>query len=205
MAGFKATLKKYFSGKLVAVQISAGVGAFAGRSIAAFTTSDLDTWIVVLSSQFGSFAGYIGIYFLGYWYVFKRDYRVSHRSMPKDVVQLQVVEQSPNLVTVISSAVAQAALMETANMGSDGLSSVFSANLASWFGPHKIANLAAMAGSNSLKKGWVDHTWLPGVYLRKLATRIAKPFRAAWFLRKSSDKSHHHSGKMAAAGQELLL
>ncbi len=205
MAGFKAKLKKYFSGKLVAVQIGAGVGAFAGRSIAAFTTSELDTWIVVISSQFGSFAGYIGVYFLGYWYVFKRDYRASHRSMPKDVVQLQVVEQSPNLVTVISSAVTQAALMETANMGSGGLSSVFSANLASWFGPHKIANLAAMAGSNSLKKGWVDHTWSPRVALRKLTTQIARPVRAALSLRKSRDKQRPHPGKMATAGQELLL
>jgi hypothetical protein len=205
MVGLKAKLKKYFSGKLVAVQVGAGVGAFAGRSIAAFTTSELDTWIVVISSQFGSFAGYIGIYFLGYWYVFKRDYRASQRSMPKDVVGLQVVEQSPNLVTVISSAVTQAALMETSDMGSNGLSSVFSANLASWFGPHKIANLAAMAGSNSLKRGWVDHTWSPRVAFHKFATQIARPFRATWALHKSSDKSHRLSGKTPAAGQELLL
>ena len=156
-----AKLRKYFSGRLVIVQLSAGVGAFALRSVAAYSTSHLDTWITVTVTQFGSFAGYISTYFLGYWYAFRRDYATQERSMGGDVLKLQLVEQSPNVWTVISSAVTQAALMEKTDVGSDGFTAVFSANLASWFGPHKILNLAAMLASNSLKKAWVDHTWKP--------------------------------------------
>lgn len=195
MSGFKAKVKKYFSGKLVLVQLTAGVGAFVGRSLAAFSMSDQDTWIIVIASQAGSFIGYIGMYFFGYWFAFKLDYRSMNRSMPKDVVKLQLVEQSPNLGTVISSALTQAALIEGTDVGSDGFESVFSANIASWFGIHKIANFAAMAGSNSLKKGWVDHTWSPGAAMRKLAGKVASPFRKIRLVLKGKEVTNHpHMG-----------
>ena len=169
-----AKLKKYFSGKLLIVQISAGVGAFALRSVAAYSTSSLDTWITVTVTQVGSFTGYIASYFLGYWYVFRKDYSKLDRSMGRDVLKLQLVEQAPNVWTVISSAATQAALMENTDVGSDEFTAVFSANIASWFGPHKILNLAAMLASNSLKKAWVDHTWKPFARTRGWAGRFLR-------------------------------
>ncbi len=167
-----ATLKKFFSGRLVAVQLSAGVGAFALRSIAAYSTGNLDTWIIIIATQLGSFGGYIGSFILGYWLTFRRDYSTLERSMAGDIVKLQLVEQSPNVWTVISSAATQTALMETTSVGSDQFTAVFSANMASWFGPHKILNLAAMLTSNSLKKAWVDHTWKPSMSISNLWQRI---------------------------------
>ena len=156
MFNLKTKLRKYFSGRLAIIQITAGVGAFVGRSAAAYLTDDHGTWTIVLASQFGSFAGYIGTYVAGYWLAFKSDYRASGRSLGLDLIRLQLVEQSPNISTVVSSALTQSALI-----GSGGLSPVLAANLASWFGPHKIVNLVAMAASNSLKKAWVDGTWRP--------------------------------------------
>ena len=156
------------------VQLSSGVGAFAFRSLAAYCTSDLDTWIIIVAAQCGSFAGYIGSYFLGYWLAFRKDYSKLERSMGKDVVQLQVVEQTPNIWTVVSTAISQAALLETTDVGSDQFNAVFSANIASWFGPHKIINFAAMLTSNSLKKAWVDHTWHPLAGAKRLWRRLLR-------------------------------
>ncbi len=166
-----ATLKKFFSGRLVIVQLSAGVGAFLLRSTAAYSTGNMDTFIV-MAAQSGSFGGYIGSYFLGYWLTFRRDYSILERSMTGDIVKLQLVEQSPNIWTVISSAATQTVLMETTSVGSDQFNAVFSANMASWVGFHKILNLAAMLTSNSLKKAWVDHTWKPLAGVTNLWHRI---------------------------------
>ncbi|MFC2059061.1 hypothetical protein ACFLTS_05455 [Chloroflexota bacterium] len=189
MRRLKAFLKKYFSGKLAIVQVIAGGGAFAGRSLAAYLTQDHGTWNIVLASQVGSFAGYIGIYALGYRFVFRRDYRNSSRSMKSDVLKLQVVEQTPNIGTVISSSLAQAALIS-----GGGVSPIISANLASWFGPHKIANLAAMATSNSLKKAWVDDTWRPLPRLRALANGVGRAGRGLVILfKKRLSRDKHES------------
>jgi len=185
----KAFLRRYFSGKLAIVQVIAGGGAFAGRSLAAYLTQDHATWNIVLASQVGSFAGYIGIYALGYWFVFKRDYRNSSRSMKSDVLKLQAVEQTPNIGTVIASSLTQAALIS-----GGGVSPIISANLASWFGPHKIVNLAAMATSNSLKKAWVDDTWRPLTRLRGLANgvgRVGRGLAMPFKRRLSRDKRKH--------------
>ena len=154
-------LRNLFSGRLVIVQLSAGVGAFALRSLAAVFTSHLDTWIIIMATMLGSFSGYIGSFVLGYWLAFRKDYAKMDRSMGQDITQLQLVEQAPNAWTVISSAISQAALLERTDLGSDEFNAVFSSNMASWFGPHKILNLAAMLASNSLKKAWVDKTWNP--------------------------------------------
>ncbi|MFO8102353.1 MAG: hypothetical protein R6U37_09375 [Dehalococcoidia bacterium] len=167
-------LRKFFSGKLVIVQLSAGVGAFVFRSLAAFLTSELDTWVIVLAAHLGSFSGYIGSFFLGYWLAFRKDYSTMDRSMGRDIVQLQLVEQTPNIWTVISSAISQTALLETTDLGSDEFNAVFSSNIASWFGPHKVLNFAAMLTSNSLKKAWVDHTWHPMRRIYGLWRRIRR-------------------------------
>jgi len=167
-------LRKYFSGKLVLVQSSAGVGAFALRSVAAYATADHGAVVIVATSLVGSFLGYVSIYSIGYWVTFKRDYATSGRRMGWDVIRLQLVEQSPNIPTLIPAALTQIALIEAGDVDP-----VVSVNVGSWFGPHKIVNFIAMVGSNSLKKGWVDGTWAPGETLRKLGGRIAGPFRSA--------------------------
>ncbi|MBM3133566.1 MAG: hypothetical protein FJZ95_11135 [Chloroflexi bacterium] len=171
MPGFKQKLKKYFSGKLVIIQIAGGVGAFAGRTLGAYFTQDEATWMNVVASQIGSFSGYIGTYAVGYWFAFRRDYSVSGRSMRLDITRLQAIEQTPNIITVISSSLTQAALMDLGDR-----SAVLSANLASWFGPHKIINLMAMGSANSMKRAWVDKSWKPMEVLRRLAIRIRRPF-----------------------------
>lgn len=174
MSGLKAKLRKYFSGKLVIVQVCGGVGAFVGRSVGAYSTdvTGQADWAIVSASLAGSFAGYIGTYIVGYWWFFRREYAGLDRSMGRDIVGLQVIEQSPNIWTVISAAVGQGLLMQTADVDA-----VVSANLASWFGPHKIINLIAMVSSNSAKKAWVDHTWSPGSAFRRLK----------WWVRRKPD------------------
>lgn len=172
MSGFKAKLKKYFSGKLVIVQFIGGIGAFGARSLAAYALQDHSAVVIVAVSLVASFLGYVTIYYLGYWYVFRRDYAISGRTMGLDVVRLQLVEQSPNIATVIPAALVQIAAIEAADTNP-----VLTVNVGSWLGPQKIVNFIAMVSSNSLKKGWVDHTWMPGATFRKLAGRVARPFR----------------------------
>ena len=174
MLAAREKLKRYFSGRLAIVQISAGVGAFAGRSIAALLTQDQETWAVVLSSQLGSFAGYISTWILGYWLSFKADYRASGRAMSWDIVRLELVEQTPSLAMAVPSALAQAALIESNLIGSDGLNQVVSVNLGSWFGPHRVVNFTAMLVTNSMKKAWVDGTWRPFSGINRLAKRLIK-------------------------------
>ncbi len=168
----KEKLKKYFSGRLVIIQITAGVGAFAGRSLAAYFTHGQDTWVIVVTSQIGSFGGYISTWVLGYWLAFRADYRVSGRSMPWDVFRLELVEQMPSIAMVVPSSLAQAALIESELMGTERVSDVVSVNLGSWFGPHRIVNVVFMLTSNSLKKAWVDGTWSPLALLRRMKNRI---------------------------------
>jgi hypothetical protein len=155
-SALKARISKYFSGKLIIVQLSAGVGALALRSAAVYMTLDFETWHMILASMLGSFTGYIGAYSIGYWVVFRKDYRESGRSMPFDVFRLQLVEQLPNIWTVVGSGLTQGALIRGTEM-----SPILAANIGSWFGPQKILNAAAMLTSNSLKKAWVDGTWKP--------------------------------------------
>lgn len=172
VSGLKEKLGKYFSGRLVLIQIAAGVGAVAGRSAAVYLLLDQETWIMVLASMAGSFAGYISFYSLGYWITFRSDYRVSGRFMALDIVKLQLVEQLPNIGTVLASGLTQGALI-----GGAGMQPVLAANLGSWFGPQKIINLAAMLASNTLKRAWVDGSWKPMVVVRSLiqnASRIGR-------------------------------
>ncbi|MEE8469829.1 MAG: hypothetical protein V3S51_00690 [Dehalococcoidia bacterium] len=165
----KAKLRKYFSGKLLLVQIVSGIGAFAGRSTAAYLSHDLAVWTIVLASILGSFAGYMGTYAVSYWLTFRGDYRTSGRFMILDIIRLQLVEQLPNVGTVVASGVTQGALISSA-----GMSPVLAANLTSWFGPHKIINLVAMATSNSLKRAWVDSSWKPLLEARSLVRRVVR-------------------------------
>ena len=160
-ARLKGRLKRYFSGRLAIVQIVAGVGAFAGRSLIAYATRDMGTTVIVLSSMLGSYVGYVALWATGYWLFFRRDYRESGRHMPLDIIRLQFVEQMPNIGTFAASGLTQGALI-----GGAGMEPVLATNLASWFGPHKILNFIAMAATNTLKKGWIDGSWSPRSALR---------------------------------------
>jgi len=163
ISSIKAKLKKYMSGKLFVVQIAAGCGSLAGRSLAVYAVIDESTWYIVLASLFGSFAGYVGVYFFGYWLAFRKDYRESGRFMPFDIGKLQFVEQMPNLITVVASVLTQGALI-----GATDLSPLLAANLGGSLSPHKLINVVTMLTSNSLKKAWVDGTWKPRHALRSL-------------------------------------
>jgi hypothetical protein len=163
----RAKLKKYFSGKLVLVQIGAGLGAVAGRSLVVFLTLGQPTYTIVICSMLASFGGYVCAYIAGYWFAFRMDYRASGRSMPWDIVRLQLVEQSPNVITVALSGATQGVLIE----GVD-ISPYLAVNLGSWFGPQKIVNLVAMFAANTLKRAWVDGAWKPLAALRSIATGL---------------------------------
>ena len=160
-SALKVRIRRYFSGKLAIVQITAGVGALALRSLAVYLTLDFQTWHIIMASMLGSFTGYVIAYFIGYWIVFRKDYRESGRSMPFDVFRLQLVEQLPNIWTVVGSGVTQGLIIEETD-----ISPVLAVNVGSWFGPQKILNIAAMLMSNSLKRAWVDGTWRPLTVLR---------------------------------------
>lgn len=166
----KAKLKKYFSGKLVLVQLGGGLGAVAGRSLAVYLTMDQPTYSIVICSMLASFGGYVCAYIAGYWFAFKTDYRESGRSMPFDIVRLQLVEQSPNLITLAVSGVTQGVLIQGTDMPP-----MLAVNLGSWLGPQKIVNLAAMFTANTLKRAWVDGTWKPLATIRSIASRILHP------------------------------
>lgn len=155
-SGLKARLRKYFSGRLALVQLGGGAGALIVRSTAAYLASDDTVLTIVVASTIGSFAGYISAYVVGYWLAFRKDYGASGRSMPSDIAKLQAVEQLPNVGTVIGAAVTQGALISAVDMPP-----LLAVNIGSWFGPHRIVNLAAMLAGNSLKKAWVDGSWKP--------------------------------------------
>ena len=156
----KTRVRKYFSGRLVLVQLGGGAGALIMRSTAAYLASGDTVLTVVVAATIGSFAGYISAYVVGYWLAFRKDYGASGRSMPSDIAKLQAVEQLPNVGTVIGAAVTQGALMSAADVPP-----LLAVNIGSWFGPQRLVNIAAMIAGNSLKKGWVDGTWKPGASL----------------------------------------
>jgi hypothetical protein len=159
-------LKRYFSGKLFLVQISAGIGAFALRSLGAFFF-DSNTASSIIAGLIGSYTGYITIYAFGYWLRFRKDYRISGRSIKRDMLGLQLAEQIPNVTTLIITVAWQGLFIEAT-----GVPAWVGVNLASWFGPQKIVNLCAALFSNSLKKGWVDGSWLAPLWIRRLLRRI---------------------------------
>jgi hypothetical protein len=181
MGRIREKLQKYLSGKLVIVQIGAGCGAFIGRSVAVLFLPDHATWNIVIIGIAGSTMGYISTYVFGYWLAFKGDYKESRRFMPFDIGRLQLVEQLPNLGTFIASGVTQGALI-----GGTGLHPVIAVNLGSWFGPHKIINLAAMLTSNSLKKAWVDGTWRPLAMIKHLMGILMRIIKLRPLLQKQS-------------------
>jgi len=155
-SALKARIWRYFSGRLALIQIGAGVGALILRSMAAYLASDMSVPTMVFVSMIGSFVGYVTAYVIAYWVAFREDYRASGRSMSWDIVRLQLVEQLPNVGTVIAAGLTQGVLI-----GGTDVPPVVAVNIGSWFGPQKIVNLAAMLTSNSLKKAWVDDTWKP--------------------------------------------
>ncbi len=168
----KARVRQYFSGRLAIVQIVAGFGAFAGRSLIAYATDDMGATVIVPASMAGSFVGYVSLWVAGYWFVFRKDYRRSGRHMSLDVMRLQLVEQLPNVGTVAALALTQGALI-----GPAGMEPLLAINLASWFGPQKAINFAAMAASNTLKRGWVDGSWSPRSALRSAFRRVGRLLR----------------------------
>jgi len=172
LRSFLFRLKKYFSGRLFLVQFSAGVGAFALRTLAAVSLQEKGAWLSVAIGQVGSYTGYIGVYVLGYWLVFRKDYKLSGRSIKKDIFGLQVAEQLPNASTLLLSSAWQVILIETTGSTWAGV------NLGSWFGPHKIVNVFAMFFSNSIKRGWVDGAWLAPMWVRRILSKIGRFSRA---------------------------
>ena len=166
LRGFWLRLKMYFSGKLFLVQLSAGVGAFALRTLAAYSLRESTLWSVAIG-QVGSYTGYISVYILGYWLAFRKDYKSSGRSIKRDIFGLQVAEQLPNASTLLISSSWQVVLIEVT-----GWPTWIGVNLGSWFGLHKIVNLFAMLFSNTIKRSWVDGSWKPPSRMRRILKRI---------------------------------
>ena len=158
----KSWLWRYFSGKLVVTQFIAGSGAFLSRSLAAYLTGELSAWSNALASVLASHAGYITTYAFAYIIIFRKDYHRRGQSIGFDILRLQLIEQSPNVITTLLTVLSQGALIKA------GLSPVVSANLAAWFGPQKILNWAAAIVSNTMKKSWVDRTWSPAAAARRI-------------------------------------
>jgi hypothetical protein len=165
---FWLKLKKYFSGKLFLLQISAGVGAFALRTLAAYSLRESTLWSVVIG-QVGSYTGYISVYIFGYWLAFRGDYRISGRSIKKDILGLQVAEQLPNAATLLLSSASQVWFIETT-----GWPTWIGVNLGSWFGLHKIVNVFAMLFSNTIKRSWVDGYWKPPAWMCGILGRVKR-------------------------------
>ena len=163
---FWLRLKRYFSGKLFVVQLSAGIGAFALRTLLAYSFRN-NMVSSIIAGLVGSYTGYITTYAFGYWLRFRKDYRVSGRSIRKDILGLQSAEQLPNVTTLIISIGWQGIVIQAT-----GVPSWIGVNLASWFGPQKFVNLGAALFSNSLKRGWVDGSWLAPLWIRRLLKRI---------------------------------
>jgi len=158
--------KRYLSAKLVVVQFLGGCSAFAFRTAVAYFTTyklHLSSWDVVLSYTLASNLGYIATWCIGYFVAFRRDYHKLKRQIWPDMLRLQLIEQIPNLVTLVPSALSGWALTNKA-----GVSPMLSTNLASWFGPQKVLNLCAGIISNATKKAWVDKTWSPGAITRRI-------------------------------------
>ena len=173
-------LKTYFSGRLFIVQLCAGVGAFALRSLGAIIF-DSNTVTIIIAGIIGSYTGYITTYAIGYWLRFRKDYSVSGRSMKRDILGLQSAEQVPNLISLIITIAWQGFVLEATD-----LPVWIGLNLASWFGPQKIVNLAAALLSNSLKRGWIDHSWLAPLWMRKMLFRIRHPYSADGYIARDS-------------------
>jgi len=161
--------KRYLSGKLVVVQFLGGCSAFAFRTAVAYFTTytfHLPKWDIVLSYTIASNLSYIATWAIGYIVAFRKDYHRVKRPMWPDLVRLQLIEQTPNLITLVPSALFGWALISNA-----GVSPMVSTNLVSWFGPQKVINLAAGIISNATKKAWVDRTWSPSAITRRILRR----------------------------------
>lgn len=162
-------LKKYFSGRLFLVQLCAGIGAFALRSLGAYFF-DTNNITRIIAGLIGSYTGYIGTYAIGYRLRFRKEYRLSGRSMNRDILGLQSAEQVPNILALIVTIAWQGFILEYTSV-----TPWIGINLASWFGPQKLVNLGAALFSNSLKRGWVDRSWLAPLWMRKLLWKIRHP------------------------------
>jgi len=166
LSGLWLRLKKYFSGRLFVVQLSAGIGAFALRTLLAYSFRH-NTPSSIIAGLIGSYTGYITTYAFGYWLRFRKDYRISGRSIRKDILGLQSAEQLPSVTTLIITFAWQGLVIQAT-----GVPSWIGVNLASWFGPQKLVNLGAALFSNSLKRGWVDGSWLAPSWIRRTLRRM---------------------------------
>ena len=161
--------KRYLSAKLVAVQFLGGCSAFILRTVVAYFTTykfHLSVWDTALFYTIASNFGYIATWFIGYFVAFRKDYHKLKRPLWPDMLRLQLIEQAPNLITLVPSALSGWALTSKV-----GISSMVSANIVSWFGPQKILNLSAGIISNVTKKAWVDKTWKPSAITRGILRR----------------------------------
>ncbi len=161
--------KRYLSGKLVVVQFLGGCSAFIFRTAVAYFTTykfHLSAWDTALFYTIASNFGYIATWFIGYFIAFRKDYYRLKRPIWPDMLRLQLIEQAPNFITLVPSALSGWALTSKV-----GISPLASTNITSWFGPQKILNLAAGFISQATKKAWVDKTWSPGAITRRMIWR----------------------------------
>lgn len=161
--------KRYLSGKLVVVQFLGGCSAFIFRTTVAYFTTykfHLSAWDTALFYTIASNFGYIATWFIGYFIAFRKDYYRLRRPIWPDMLRLQLIEQAPNLITLVPAALSGWALTSKV-----GISPLASSNITSWFGPQKILNLSAGVISNATKKAWVDKTWSPGAITRRIIWR----------------------------------
>ena len=164
--------KRYFSGKLIVVQFLGGCGAFILRTAVAYSTTykfHLSNWDSALFYTLSSNFGYITTWCIGYFVAFRNDYHRLKRPIWPDMLRLQLIEQAPNLITLVPSALSGWALTSKV-----GISPLASTNIASWFGPQKILNLSAGFISQATKKAWVDKTWKPSAIPRMILRRGRK-------------------------------
>ena len=161
--------KRYLSGKLIVVQFLGGCSAFIFRTTVAYFTTykfHLSAWDTALFYTIASNFGYVATWFIGYFVAFRKDYHKLKRPIWPDMLRLQLIEQAPNLITLVPSALSGWALTSKV-----GISPLASTNITSWFGPQKILNLSAGIISNATKKAWVDKTWRPGAITRRILRR----------------------------------
>lgn len=159
-------LKNYFTGRMFAVQISAGLAAAAGRSLVVyFLGDDLPIWETISLSAPAAFGMYIPTWIASHRYFFREYYKDGRINIKSAITKLLAPEQVGSGIGIalyISSFGTQYGLMST------GLNPIVSINLGSWFGLHKIPDWLAKLGVNSANSAMICETWSPRQIVYKM-------------------------------------